>query len=96
MSGPSGVGKTKFISQLQKPVLERNGYMIVAKFSVDGSRPDIVIFEALNRFFGDLNDEGDMASRAGLRQRIANTVTFGIGCVSDVTLQFIVHLSFTH
>lgn len=83
VSGHAGSGKSKLVHQVKHTVDGRNGYMIVAKFDMmaDGSRPDSVLFEALNAFFGTFNIERGADSKAQMRERITDTVRFGIGYV---------------
>lgn len=72
--------KTTLVSQIKKTVEERGGYLIHGKFDVaDGSRPDSVLFQALDSFFGAFaaaND--DDAKKTRIRQRIIATVGVGI------------------
>ena len=70
------------MNQIKKTVGERKGYLIGGKFDMaDGSRPDSVLFEALDSFFEMLVVEGkdEDLKIARMRQRITNLVVFGIG-----------------
>lgn len=77
--------KTTLVHQIKKSVEEMGGYLIGGKFDLaDGSRPDSVLFQALDSFFGAFAAEngGDVAKamkKAHMRQRIINTVGVGIG-----------------
>lgn len=76
ISGSPGTGKTYLVNQIQKPLLEANGYLIRGKFDVR-ARPNSIIFLALDDFFARLIDEG-RENVQDLIQRIRNTV--GPGC----------------
>lgn len=56
ISGSPGTGKTSLIKQIRKPLQEANGYLIRGKFDVR-TRPDSIIFNALDDFFAGLLDE---------------------------------------
>ena len=60
--------------QIKNAIEAQNGYLIQGKFDmVDGSRPDNVLFEALNAFFGSLIEAPDGVIDR-MRQRIVNIV----------------------
>ena len=68
------------MNQIKKAIEARNGYLILGKFDmVDGSRPDNVLFEALNTFFGTIIAHGTNVDGAipRMRQRIVDIVGFG-------------------
>lgn len=56
ISGSPGMGKTSLVNQIRKPLQEANGYLIRGKFDVR-TRPDSVIFSALDDFFAGLIEE---------------------------------------
>ena len=67
---------------IKESVEERKGSLIRGKFDMaDGSRPDSVLFKALDSYFRTLMAEekdGGM-KKARMRQRIINRVGFGMG-----------------
>lgn len=67
------------MKQIKKAIEARNGYLILGKFDmVDRSRPDNVLFEALNTFFGTFVEEADVNAICRMRKRIVGIVRFGI------------------
>jgi predicted ATPase len=66
--------KTTLVNQIIKPLKERHGYLISGKFDLDGRSPDLVVFLAINAFFGTLLDGGDEETKLRLRARIADAV----------------------
>jgi len=56
ISGSAGTGKTSLMNQISKPLQDANGYLIRGKFD-RRTRPDSIIFSALNAFFAGLIDE---------------------------------------
>lgn len=64
------------MNQIKETIEGRNGYLIRGKFDMeDGSRPDTVLFEALNSFFGSFVDEADADKRGRMRRRIIDTIS---------------------
>lgn len=71
--GSPGMGKTSLVNQIRKPLQQANGYLIRGKFDVR-TRPDSVIFSALDDFFAGLIEE-----RKENVQDIINSILHAVG-----------------
>jgi histidine kinase len=49
--------KTTLVNQIKKPLKESQGSFIQGKFEMSETRPDTVLFTALNSFFGQILEE---------------------------------------
>lgn len=65
--------KTTLANQIIKPLKARHGYLISGKFD-DGRSPDLVIFSAINLFFGTLLEREAEEVKSRLRTRITDVV----------------------
>jgi len=54
VTGRSGTGKSSLVSDLYKPVIERNGFFIYGKFDLKISEPCFAILEAMKGFCNNL------------------------------------------
>ena len=72
--GHGGMGKSYLVKTLEN----ENVYFIIAKFDINGCRPDSVLFEALDLFFGKLTDADNDISKSQMIQRIHEMVGCGI------------------
>lgn len=59
------------------------GHLISVKFDLDGRSPDLVIFSAIDAFFGTLLEEGSEEVKDRVRARITNVVgEYGVAVLS--------------
>ena len=84
-TGICRVGKTSLVDQIKKTIEKRKGYVIRGKFSLmeDRSRPDSILFEALDSFLGTIAYEAAPDLRDKVRRRIVNAVSYGMGRPSE-------------
>ncbi|KAL7553996.1 hypothetical protein ACHAWF_017381, partial [Thalassiosira exigua] len=73
VSGYGGSGKTSLINQIKGPLDAAGGYFISGKFD-PSSRPDSVIFGALNTFFGSIINGESEDVQLELKSRIMEGV----------------------
>lgn len=79
------------VNQIKQTVEDNGGHLISGKFDIAaGIRSDLVLFDALDNFFGQFvgrndakenfrDDDGTDLKATRMWQRISDTVGFGIG-----------------
>ena len=66
------------MNQIKKPILEKDGCFIEGKFPKGtGSRPDTVLSNALNKFFGSINSSHPGNMHMSMRWRIHDAIGSG-------------------
>lgn len=75
-SGHPGTGKSTLVNQIKKPIQEKGGCFIEGKF-LKSDRPDTVLSNALNNFFGSMVGSSTGNMHMSLRWRIHDAIGSG-------------------
>jgi predicted ATPase len=78
LAGHAGAGKSTLVNQIKKPLQDKDGCFIEGKF-LESSRPDLVLNNALNNFFGSIMERGSNSGNMhmSLRWRIHDAIGSG-------------------
>jgi predicted ATPase/signal transduction histidine kinase len=83
VSGPSGLGKSALVNELQRPIVERRGYFAAGKFDQLANAPYAALIHAFRQLFRELLLESD-AQVDALRRALSEALGANTRVIADV------------